>query len=136
LPTSPRASATRHRATGHRSSSPTRTRTSLFAGPIYARGALTLHALRTEIGDDRFVRLLRTWHDRYAGDDATTEEFVALANEIAGRDLGAFFDRWLYRSELPESLLPEPAEPEATPGSEAALVGSGRTMIGTGDPLG
>ncbi len=108
----------------------------LFAGPIYARGALTLHALRTEIGDDRFVRLLRTWHDRYAGDDATTEEFVALANEIAGRDLGAFFDRWLYQSELPESLLPEPAEPAATPGSEAALIGSAQTIVGTGDPPG
>ena len=103
----------------------------LFAGPIYARGALTLHALRTELGDEAFFRLLRTWHERYAGATATTDEFVALAGEIAGRDLDPLFDRWLYRPAPPEPLLPEPNRPAATPGSATARIGRVETTAGT-----
>ena len=78
----------------------------LFAGPIYSRGALTLHALRAELGDDRFFALLREWHGRNAGDFGSTDEFITLAEEFGDRNLDAFFDRWLFRAELPEPLLP------------------------------
>lgn len=81
----------------------------LFDGAIYNRGALALHALRVEIGDEAFFRLLREWHARNAGEAATTAEFVALAGEIAGCDLGQFFDRWLYRAPLPKPLLSDAA---------------------------
>src|SRR5690606_16503037 len=33
----------------------------LFHESVYLRGAMTLHALRQEIGDDTFFKLLRTW---------------------------------------------------------------------------
>jgi len=73
----------------------------LFAGPVYARGALTLHALRREVGDETFFAILRGWAERHRHGTATTPEFVALAEELSGRELTAFFDAWLYQAELP-----------------------------------
>jgi aminopeptidase N len=73
-----------------------------FSEAVYQRGALTLHALRREVGDRRFFRILRTWASEYAYDVATTDDFVALASEIAGEDLSEFFEAWLEESELPE----------------------------------
>lgn len=74
----------------------------LFATPSYEVGALTLHALRVEIGDDAFFELLRTFADQYRGSAASTAEFITLASEIAERDLNAFFESWLRNSQLPE----------------------------------
>ena len=63
-----------------------------FSGSVYGRGAMTLHALRGEIGDEAFFRTLREYVARHAGGNVTTEDFVAVAEEIAGRDLDSLFD--------------------------------------------
>lgn len=73
----------------------------LFAPTVYQRGALTLHALRQEIGDDRFFDVLRTWVERFGGASASTADFEALATELAGSDLGPLFDAWLRANQLP-----------------------------------
>ena len=89
----------------------------LFAGEVYQRGALTLHALRLRLGDETFFELLRTYHERHRGGNATTEDFIALAEETSGEELDGFFDAWLYSVALPDlpeaglstaSLQPEP----------------------------
>lgn len=74
----------------------------LFAGPSYEVGALTLHALRLTIGDDAFFELVRAFAERYEGSAASTMDFISLANELAGQDLGPFFESWIGDSELPE----------------------------------
>ncbi|MEA2025048.1 MAG: M1 family metallopeptidase [Actinomycetota bacterium] len=74
----------------------------LFSGSVYQRGALVLVALRDEIGDDAFFETLRTYAGRYADDNATTDDFIALAEEISGRDLTDLFATWLYGEELPK----------------------------------
>jgi aminopeptidase N len=74
----------------------------LFGISVYQRGALTLHALRMEVGDDPFFEILRTWADRYAYGNATTNDFIALAEEVAGRDLDPLFDAWLKSETLPD----------------------------------
>ncbi|MCA9880760.1 MAG: hypothetical protein KC442_23345, partial [Thermomicrobiales bacterium] len=73
---------------------------------VYDRGMLTLHALRLRVGDDAFFTILRTWPERYRNGNATTEDFIALAEEISGQDLEAFFQGWLYEITLPP-LHPE-----------------------------
>ncbi len=73
----------------------------LFDRGVYIRGGLTLHALRLRVGDDAFFEILRTYNDRYAYDVATTDDFIALAEEISEQDLTAFFDAWLYQPDLP-----------------------------------
>ena len=73
----------------------------LFNGGVYQRGALTLHALRQAVGDDTFYAILRTFASRFAYGNATTDEFIALAEELSGVELDELFDAWLYQPELP-----------------------------------
>jgi aminopeptidase N len=73
----------------------------MFAGHVYQRGALTLHALRATVGDEAFSQILRTYLDRFGGKAASTDDFVQLASDVAGRDLESFFDSWLGPGEPP-----------------------------------
>lgn len=73
----------------------------LFTPAIYERGALVLHALRLTIGDAKFFELVQAWASKYRYSTATTAEFVALTNEITGRDLTAFFHSWLDTDHVP-----------------------------------
>lgn len=59
------------------------------------RGAMTLHALRQRVGDATFFEVLRAWAAERAHGTGTTEEFVATAERVSGRDLDGFFDVWL-----------------------------------------
>jgi hypothetical protein len=67
----------------------------LFDFPVYVRGALTLHALRLEVGDRTFFRILKSWAGSRAGGNGTTPEFIALAEQLSGRDLEGLFATWL-----------------------------------------
>jgi aminopeptidase N len=86
----------------------------LFSPVVYQRGALTLHALRLTVGDEVFFDILRTYTGRYHNANATTADFIAIAEEISGQELDQFFDAWLFAIDLPP--LPQPAaEPAAAP---------------------
>ncbi len=74
---------------------------SLFDSAVYNRGGLTVHALRAEVGDAAFFRILRTWADRRSGEAVTTAQFIDLAERISGRQLDALFDTWLYTDTKP-----------------------------------
>ncbi len=74
----------------------------LFDGAlVYTRGALTLHALRLAVGDDAFFAILQTFHATYMYGNASTADFIAVAEAVSGQDLEALFDAWLYQPELP-----------------------------------
>lgn len=77
----------------------------LFHGAVYQRGALTLHALRLEIGDEAFFNALRGYGEKYRYSTASTEDFVEIAEEMSGQDLDDFFDAWLYTQPIPD--IPE-----------------------------
>ncbi|MCB0104893.1 MAG: M1 family metallopeptidase, partial [Caldilineaceae bacterium] len=67
----------------------------LFGPSVYVRGSLTLHALRLTVGDELFWEILRTYYTRYAGGNAGTADFIAVAEEVSGQELTDFFDAWL-----------------------------------------
>jgi aminopeptidase N len=73
----------------------------IYDDAVYDRGALTLHALRGQIGDDRFFELLQAWTADHEGGTVTTDDFIALAEEVSGEDLGDFFHAWLDERPLP-----------------------------------
>lgn len=73
----------------------------MFDGAVYWRGALTLYALRLEIGDAAMRTLLREYADRYRHGNAATADFIALAEEVADRDLEDFFEAWLFDPVIP-----------------------------------
>ena len=74
----------------------------LFGGSVYIRGALVLHALREEVGDDLFFEILRDFYQTYQYSTATTQDFITVAETVSGEDLTALFDAWLFSDTLPD----------------------------------
>lgn len=67
----------------------------------YTKGPLALHALRRQIGDTAFDRLLKQWPQRYRSAYVTWPQFEALAEHVSGRDLTGFFQAWFRDSTVP-----------------------------------
>ncbi|MFW5691230.1 MAG: M1 family aminopeptidase, partial [Chloroflexota bacterium] len=74
----------------------------IFNRVVYERGALTLHALRLEVGDDAFFETLRSYAATYANGNARTPDFIAIAEQVSGQDLTDFFNAWLYQPSVPD----------------------------------
>lgn len=62
----------------------------------YRKGAWVLHQLRWILGDNRFFDLLARYRQRYAYSHATTENFIAVAEEVWGAPMRWYFDPWVY----------------------------------------
>jgi aminopeptidase N len=78
----------------------------MFDDRVYKRGALTLHALRTRVGDRAFFEILHRWCADHRHGLATTEDFVACAEAVTDEPLADLFMRWLSHTPLPP--LPQP----------------------------
>ncbi|GID96702.1 M1 family metallopeptidase [Amorphoplanes digitatis] len=73
----------------------------LFSEAVYVRGAMTVQALRHTIGDDAFFALLKSWPAEHRDGNASTEDFIAAAEKASGKDLGDFFEAWLFGDRKP-----------------------------------
>jgi len=98
----------------------------LFDSAIYDRGAMTLHALRTAIGDRAFFRLLRVWVGEQGGGHVTIEEFIATAERVSGMQLDALFETWLFTPAKPAGIETAAAGPAANALLRAPALGDGR----------
>ncbi|MGQ9517333.1 MAG: M1 family metallopeptidase [Anaerolineae bacterium] len=66
-------------------------------GPaVYAKGALFLHALRQEMGDEAFFSFLRDYAARFRYRTATSQDFLALAQAHAQHPLDALLAKWEF----------------------------------------
>ncbi len=63
---------------------------------VYGGGARVLIELENQLGKEVFMNILRTYVSRYQYKNARTEDFIALAEEVSGRDLTELFRIWLY----------------------------------------
>lgn len=80
----------------------------LFDDFVYDRGGCVLYALRLQVGDEIFFKILSEYYARYKYANANTDDFLAVAEAVSGQDLQSFFDAWLYSAEIPD--LPQPAQ--------------------------
>jgi aminopeptidase N len=86
-----------------------------YNNDIYFKGALVLHTLRYLIGDDAFFELLKRWthpdpplpaeRGSCRCRSVTTDEFVALASDVAERELEWFFEVYVRQRELPRLVV-------------------------------
>ncbi|GFH78147.1 metallopeptidase [Streptomyces gougerotii] len=84
---------------------------SLFADPVYQRGAMTLHQVRRVLGDTRFAALLKGWPREYAHRNARTADFTAYAESLAPdgdtrEALTRTWAVWLRADGKPDSAAP------------------------------
>ena len=77
----------------------------IFDAATYDRGAAALEGYRQIVGDATFYATLRAWVSEHAYANASTEDWIALTERVSGRDLGAYWQDWLYESGKP-SILP------------------------------
>lgn len=94
-----------------------RTQANAYDATIYDQGALALEALRREVGDQVFRDIERAWLERHRDASASTDDFIGLASEVAGRELGPFLEAWLRSDAVPEL----PGDPDASPSPGAIL---------------
>jgi aminopeptidase N len=73
----------------------------IFSAAVYRRGAMAVHALRKTVGDDDFFRILKTWATEKRNGNATTAEFIAVAERVSGESLRPLFDAWVYGKTKP-----------------------------------
>jgi aminopeptidase N len=77
-------------------------REALFTDPVYVRGAMTLQALRVEIGRDAFFEVLQGWAKAHRNGNGSTPEFIRLAERVSGQELSPLFHAWLFTSRKPD----------------------------------
>lgn len=63
-----------------------------------------LAALRHEIGDPLFFKLMRTWATDHRFGNVTTQDFTDLANKISGQNLDNLFKAWLWDQTKPPKI--------------------------------
>ncbi|WP_433322936.1 M1 family metallopeptidase [Spirillospora sp. CA-294931] len=71
-------------------------RDTMFHNRSYHGGGMVLQFLREKIGHETFMKLLRTWYAQNRDKHVVTEQFAALAEQVSGQDLDAFFKTWIY----------------------------------------
>lgn len=74
----------------------------LFDNRIYGKGACILDMMRFTLGDEAFWKGIREYIGRHAFRSIETNDFRLAMEDATGKDLGWFFDEWVYRPGYPE----------------------------------
>ena len=73
-----------------------------FQSLVTDKGAMILHMLRWVMGEDKFLKTMRSFATQFAGKSASTDEFRAMAEQNYGDQLTWFFSQWLDSTGAPE----------------------------------
>jgi aminopeptidase N len=74
----------------------------LGSNNIYPKGALVLRMLLAYLGPERFWASIRTYLERHALDNATTDDLRQAVLEATGENLDWFWDQWMYDAGHPQ----------------------------------
>jgi aminopeptidase N len=88
-----------------------------FNGAVYERGAMTLQALRTRVGETSFAEIMRTWPEQRRYRNGRIADFQALAEKVSGQDLTSFFTAWLYTAAKPAATADNGVPALTAPGA-------------------
>ncbi len=64
-----------------------------YGANVYMRASTLLNTLERFLGEPAMARVMRTYHMRWRFRHPTTEDFVAVVNEVSGRDMTWFFNQ-------------------------------------------
>ena len=67
---------------------------------VYDKGAYVIHLLRLELGERDFWKGIRLYTRTYFGKSVTTPDFQRAMERASGKDLRAFFAKWVYMSDM------------------------------------
>ncbi len=74
----------------------------VFDRHLYEKGALVLHMLRRELGEEPFWRSIRAYAGANRGRSVVTEDLIRAIEQATGRNLEWFFDQWVFHGGHPD----------------------------------
>ncbi|MBV0914054.1 aminopeptidase N [Anianabacter salinae] len=77
-----------------------------YTATVYEKGAEVIGMLKRLVGDAAYDRALRLYFDRHDGDAATIEDWLAVFQEVTGRDLQQF-SKWYTQAGTPRVEVSE-----------------------------
>jgi hypothetical protein len=89
------------------------------------KGALVFDALRREMGDEKFLTLMREFFAEHTTKPVSSDAFIAAAEKAAGKSLASFFHSWL------DSVEPGHAPPVYLAGVLEQRIASALIVYGT-----
>jgi aminopeptidase N len=85
----------------------------VFRSVVYDKGAWVLHMLRGLLGDEAFFGGARAFLERHRYAKAGSDDLREALEQTSGRDLKAYFERWIYGTGLPTLLWSSRTETSA-----------------------
>ena len=73
----------------------------VFRSLVYNKSAIVLHMLRRLVGDDAFFFGVRRFYAEWRFKKAGTDDFRVAMEAASGRDLGPFFEAWIFGIAIP-----------------------------------
>src|SRR6266699_920253 len=73
-----------------------------FQSLVTDKGAMILHMLRWVMGEDKFLKTMRSFATHFSGKSASTDEFCTISEQNYGDQLTWFFSQWLDSTGAPE----------------------------------
>ncbi len=77
-----------------------------YTATVYEKGAELIRMLRILVGDDAYAAALTLYFDRHDGQACTIEDWLAIFEEVAHRDLSQF-KRWYTQAGTPHITVTE-----------------------------
>jgi hypothetical protein len=74
---------------------------------VYQKASLTLQTLENFLGEPVMAEIMRTYFERWSFKHPTTDDFIAVAEEVSGQDLDWFFDQFLKSPDKLDYALDE-----------------------------
>ncbi|MFV1960141.1 MAG: M1 family metallopeptidase, partial [Planctomycetota bacterium] len=71
----------------------------------YGKSLMLFHMLRRHLGDETFVRGLRTFYRKHRWTKASFADLADVFSEVSGEDLHPFFRQWVERTGAPALAL-------------------------------
>lgn len=87
---------------------------------VYAKGALFFDALRQEVGDAVFDRILRAYYQEFRYRNARSDDLMRIADREAGRSLADLYAAWQVSAAPVDLWAAAPARPALLPADQAA----------------
>ena len=88
---------------------------SLLNANSYQKGAWVLHMLRHDLGDEVFWKGMRLYYEKYRNQNALTNDFMSVMENVSGKNLDKFFKQWIFEAGEPDlKITTSPGEKKGT----------------------
>lgn len=71
-------------------------RENFYQAAAYSKPVLVLTTLQNHLGDDLMNKVMRTYVERWKFKHPQTKDFIAVVNEVTGKDYTWYFDQFVY----------------------------------------